>query len=375
MEIKTLYGLDKGGKYKVWSIQTRTYIDPVTDQPQSVIEIFHGQEGGKIQKKVEFVNEGKNIGRANETTPSQQAELEAESRYKKQLDKGYRPTKEELVELPLLPMLAADYLKQGHRIEYPCFGSPKMDGVRCLAIRHKGSVELKSRGGKQYVVPHIQQQLLPIMKEGDVWDGELYIHGKYLEEIVSAVKKYNELTPEIEFIIFDMVKDEAYEHRLISMQALRRYTLSCVEAPNIDVLEFCELLDETHMKQMHKDYVDRGYEGIMLRNFEGKYESGKRSADLQKYKEFFDEEFEIVNTGTDRTGLGILYLVDHASGNYFTCTYGDHFQRANQVKYPYEYIGKWLTVKYQTRYKDSKLPQFPTGVCIRETDSQGNPLE
>ena len=375
METKLLYGLDKSGKYKVWSIQVRTYIDPVTDQPQSVIEIFHGQEGGKIQKKVEFVNEGKNIGRANETTPAQQAKFEAESRYKKQLDKGYRPTKEELTELPLLPMLAADYLKQGHRIEYPCFGSPKMDGVRCLAIRHEDRVELKSRGGKQYIVPHIQQQLLPIMKEGDVWDGELYIHGKYLEEIVSAVKKYNELTPEIEFIIFDMVKDEAYEHRLISMQALRRYTLSCVEAPSIDVLEFCELQDEVHMKQMHKHYVDRGYEGCMLRNFEGKYESGKRSADLQKYKEFFDEEFEIVAVGEDKNDNAVLCVFDTTAGETFTVCYGDFEQRKHQLENWKDYIGKWLTVKYQTRYKDSKLPQFPTGVCIRETDAQGNPLE
>ena len=375
METKLLYGLDKSGKYKVWSIQVRTYIDPVTDQPQSVIEIFHGQEGGKIQKKVEFVNEGKNIGRANETTPAQQAEFEAESRYKKQLDKGYRPTKEELTELPLLPMLAADYLKQGHRIEYPCFGSPKMDGVRCLAIRHEDRVELKSRGGKQYVVPHIQQQLLPIMKEGDVWDGELYIHGKYLEEIVSAVKKPNELTPEIEFIIFDMVKDETYEHRLISMQALRRYTLSCVEAPSIDVLEFCELLDEVHMKQMHNHYVDRGYEGCMLRNFEGKYESGKRSADLQKYKEFSDAEFQIVDVVADKDGGAIFVVQNLFAQNQFNVVGGSHEERKVWLQEKESLVGKWITVKYQTLYKDTKIPQFPTLVSFRETDAQGNPLE
>lgn len=106
METKLLYGLDKSGKYKVWSIWTNN----------NFLYIMHGQEGGKMQTKAERI-EGKNIGRSNETSPEQQAELEAESRYKKQLDKGYRPTKEELTELPLLPMLAADYLKQGHRIK------------------------------------------------------------------------------------------------------------------------------------------------------------------------------------------------------------------------------------------------------------------
>lgn len=364
METKLLYGLDKSGKYKVWSIWTEGVM----------LCIKHGSENGKMQTKCENI-QGKNIGRSNETSPAQQANLEAESRYKKQLDKGYRPTKEELVELPLLPMLAADYLKQGHRIEYPCFGSPKMDGVRCLAIRHTDSVELKSRGGKQYVVPHIQQQLLPIMKEGDVWDGELYIHGKYLEEIVSAVKKYNELTPEIEFIIFDMVKDEAYENRLISMQALRRYTLSCVEAPSIDVLEFCELLDETHMKQMHKEYVDRGYEGCMLRNFEGKYESGKRSADLQKYKEFSDAEFQIVDVVPDKDGGAIFVVQNLFAPNQFNVVGGSHEERKCWLEEKESLIGKSITVKYQTLYKDTKIPQFPTLVAFRETDSQGNPLE
>ena len=364
METKMLYGLDKGGKFKVWSIWTEGH----------ELYIMHGKENGKMQAKCENI-EGKNIGRSNETSPAEQAELEAMSRWRKQIDKGYRETKEELQELPLLPMLANDYLKQGHRIKYPCFGSPKLDGVRCLAIRHENKVELKSRGGKEYNVPHIQDQLFPIMRVGDVWDGELYIHGKYLEEIVSAVKKWNENTSDIEFIIFDMVKDESYEHRLISMQALRRYTLSCVEAPSIDVIEFCELQDEDHMKRKHKEYVSHGYEGIMLRNFNGMYESGKRSADLQKYKEFFDEEFEILRVEEDRNGNAVFVCHCDVAGTFFNVCYGDFEQRKHQLENPWQYIGKALTVKYQTRYKDSKLPQCPCGVRIRDMDENWEPIE
>ena len=355
MDKKTLYGKAKTGKIKVWTIWTS----------DNYLFIEHGQQGGKLQLKSESVL-GKNIGRSNETSPSEQAELEAMSRWRKQVDKGYRETVAELDDLEISVMLAHDYLKQGHRIKYPCYGSPKLDGVRCLAIRHQDRVELKSRGGKEYVVPHIQDQLFPIMKVGDVWDGELYIHGKYLEEIVSAVKKYNDLTPDIEFIIFDMVKDETYDHRLISMQALRRYTLSCVEAPSIDVIEFCEIQDENHMKQKHKEYVARGYEGIMIRSHDGKYESGKRSADLQKYKEFFEEEFQIVAVGEDRNGNAVLRVFDPISGEGFDVCYGDFEERKRQLLEWQSYIGKTLTVKYQTRYKDSRLPQFPTGVRIRE---------
>lgn len=355
METKLLYGLDKGGKYKVWSIWTEGH----------ELYIMHGAENGKMQAKCENVW-GKNIGRSNETTPAEQAELEAMSRWRKQVDKGYRETKEELEELPLLPMLALDYLKQGHRIQYPCFGSPKLDGVRCLAIRHADRVELKSRGGKEYVVPHIQDQLMLCMEVGQVFDGELYIHGKYLEEIVSAVKKINDNTIDLEYIIFDIVKDETYEHRLISMQALRRYKLSCLGCPSIDVISFCEIQDEEHMKQKHKEYVAAGYEGIMLRSYGGKYESGKRSADLQKYKTFFDEEFEIVGIKEDRNGNAVFELYDHVADKSFDCCYGDFEQRKQQLNNPEYYIGKFLTVKFQTRYRDSLLPQFPCGVRIRE---------
>lgn len=355
MEIKLLYGLDKGGKFKVWKIWT----------DGGVLYIQHGKLDGKLQLKQEYVD-GKNIGRSNETTPVEQAELEAMSRWRKQVDKGYRETKGELEELPLLPMLAADYLKQGHRIQYPCFGSPKLDGVRCLAIRHADCVELKSRGGKEYVVPHIQDQLMVCMEIGQVFDGELYIHGKYLEEIVSAVKKTNDNTIDLEYIIFDIVKDETYEHRLISMQALRRYKLSCLACPSIDVINFCEIQDEEHMKQKHKEYVAAGYEGIMLRSHGGKYESGKRSADLQKYKTFFDEEFEIVGIKEDRNGNAVFELYDHVADKNFDCCYGDFEQRKQQLNNSEYYIGKFLTVKFQIRYRDSLLPQFPCGVRIRE---------
>ena len=361
MENKFLYGLDKAGKYKVWSIWTEG----------EELYIMHGKENGKMQTKRELI-QGKNIGRSNETTPEQQALLEAESRYKRQLDKGYRPTKGELEELPILPMLASDYLKQGHRISYPCYVSEKLDGVRCLAIRHKDKVELKSRGGKEYIVPHIQLELQGVMSEGDIWDGELYIHGKYLEEIVSAVKKPNTNTQDIKFVIFDVATPARFEDRLVKMQGIS-HTIGQEGA--IRVLHYYLTMDEEQMKHIHKQFVSEGYEGIMLRNKNGLYESGKRSADLQKYKEFFDEEFEIRDVVEDRNGNGVLCVWDHVAGSTFDVCYGDFEERKQQLNNPSKYRGKWLTVKYQTRYKDSKLPQFPTGVCIREMDEYGNPLE
>lgn len=346
----TLYGKDKSGKFKQWSIWT------VEDS----LFIEHGQEGGKLQLKEEKVK-GKNIGRSNETSDSEQAEFEANSRINKQTDKGYRADKSELEELPLLPMLANDYLKQGHRIKYPCYASAKLDGVRCLAICTEEGVILKSRGGKLYDVKHITSELQTIMQIGQVWDGELYIHGKYLEEIVSAVKKPNENTKDIHFIIFDFVTDDTFVNRMKEAQKFKLGTNSSIE-----ILGYQTLFCEEDMKSLHKQYVALGYEGIMLRNYSGLYESGKRSADLQKYKEFMDEEFEIIAVLEDKNHNAVFEVYDSTAKDHFTVTYGDFEQRKHQLMFPNQYIGKKLTVKYQTRYKDSKLPQFPTGLIIRD---------
>ena len=350
----TLYGKDKSGKFKQWSIWT------VEDS----LFIEHGQEGGKLQLKEEKVK-GKNIGRSNETSDPEQAEFEANSRINKQTDKGYRADKSDLEELPLLPMLANDYLKQGHRIKYPCYASAKLDGVRCLAICTEDGVILKSRGGKLYEVKHVISQISTVMKVGDVWDGELYIHGKYLEEIVSAVKKPNAMTNEISFRIFDVVSDDVFEDRITNLKYIEDILYES-KIYSVDVLPYEYIKSEVEMKDWHKMYVAQGYEGIMLRNEQGLYESGKRSADLQKYKEFLDEEFEIVAVGKDKQDNAVLCVFDPTAGETFTVCYGDFGERKNQLENWKTYIGKKLTVKYQTRYKDSKLPQFPTGVVIRD---------
>ncbi|MNF84132.1 DNA ligase [compost metagenome] len=129
------------------------------------------------------------------------------------------------------------------------------------------------------------------------------------------------------------------------------------------------------MKAAHRDAVDRGFEGIMIRNRNGLYESGKRSADLQKYKEFMDSEFRIVDVVVDKDGLGVLECQNDLNEETFTVTLGSHSERAYQFLFKYEFIGTWVTVKYQSRYKKTLLPQFPTGLQFRDCSEDGTPLE
>lgn len=361
---KMLYGKNKDGSHKVWSIN-------VVDNK---IIISHGKLGGKQIVKEELIY-GKNIGRINETSNEQQAILEAESRYKKQRDKGYRPSLDELDELDVLPMLAQDYLKNGHKLTYPVLCSPKKDGVRCLAIRHVDGVELRSRGGKEYDVPHIQKALFDVLKEGEILDGEIWLHSTPLEDIVSATRRQdNHLHTQLQYHAFDYVEQNVpFVERYAKLESVfNRDGL----AHNVIVLVRHILVqNEEEMLSWHKYYVSLGEEGIIARGLQGMYESGKRSTQLQKRKDFLDEEFVITGVQEDRNGNAVLEVWCPVAKSHFNVCYGDFEQRKHQLERPNDYIGKWITIKYQSRYRDTLLPSFPTGVCIRECTENGVVLE
>jgi DNA ligase-1 len=387
-----LYGKDKGGTYKVWAIGTTESGD---------LTIAYGQEGGKQTVKMEKIKP-KNVGRANETTPEQQADLEAQGRIKKQIDKGYRYTKGELDNLPLLAMLAGDYLKIPKRIKWKngVDLSDKLDGVRCVAkCTAPGVVTMESRTGQPWVLPHVLAELEETMRVGEVFDGELYKHGYALQDITSAVKrtdtqkaidaaqrKYDkavgdekiseayeelqeailihELRPQLQFIVFDIPSEEKWTDRLRNLKQIHFERLTYKSF--VFALEYTRVFSEEEMKVAHKDCVARGFEGIMMRNADGVYESGKRSADLQKYKEFIDSEFVILDVLPAKDDGSAFLVQNDLNDETFSVTLGSMVQRAEYLANKHLYIGKLITVQYQARYKDTLLPQFPTGKAIRD---------
>jgi DNA ligase-1 len=390
---KIFYGKDKGGKYKVWQIQVEHVH---CDQPEAILTISHGQEGGKMTVKPESFTSGKQGRNAFE-----QAVSEAEGRIKKQVDKGYRLDKAELEELPLLAMLSGDYNKIPKRIDWEngVHVPDKFDGVRCLVkCVTLGDIRLESRTGQPYDVPHIVKELMFIMNPGDVLDAEIYLHGYVLQDINSAVKRtdtqakidaaerkvakaktlddlieaeaeltnarlIHELRPKLQLHVFDMPSEKPWYLRL---EELNRYARARFFSEFIILAENPIAFSEEEMKVLHKDAVRRGFEGVMLRNKMGMYESGKRSADLQKYKEFVDEEFEILDILPAKDDGSVYVLKNNLNDLTFTCTMGDMPSRAKALAEKDLYIGKFLNVKFQSRYKGTLLPQFPTGEYIRE---------
>lgn len=360
---ETLYGLAKTGKVLEWIVES------VGDN----IVVSHGQLGGKMQTR-KTVCKPKNLGKINETTPSEQAELEAWSKYNKQLDKCYRPTVEEATNVGnRLPMLAHDYTKQGHRIKFPCYVSTKLDGVRCIADVEDGEVTLTSRGGKTYPCPDfLKKDLITLSLKTGVtkFDGELYIHGLSLQNIVSCVKKHNDNSKDIKYYIFDVPSSKPWEDRYEDLKSLD----GKARLDSIKIVMNTLVHSEKDAEFFLDKFIKEGFEGEMLRNLNGKYEFNHRSADIQKWKRMKDSEALVLHVTEDKNGEGVLTCqMKEDKNKTFDCKMiGDSDSRS--VENQRKLIGKWITYKYQT-LTDAGIPQFPVGLCARECDENGEPLE
>jgi DNA ligase-1 len=378
-----LYKVDNKGKVRVWWIIAD---DWQLEGPPCYYQ-YHGVLDGKIQNTYTNVPEGKNIGKANETTAYEQCCLEAESLWTKQRDrKGYSETMP--TEKPFGPMLAKSYDKDGHHIKFPCYVQPKLDGLRCIGTAVNRKITLTSRQNKVFkVLQHVEKELarLPFNTK---WDGELYIHHESFQNIVGAIKRdeSNELTSKIQYYIYDFVDDRLpFKDRLARLNlAMDTYidTLNCAgeiheDGSNLKYLtlqkvptSICECAED--LVSWHKVYVDAGYEGIMLRNMDGLYKIGGRSQDLQKYKVFMDQEFKIIGAEENKgklAGTCVFVCTTDDEGIFKVMPEGSEEQRrqywedwnSGKIK-----IGDEITVKFFSWSTSTpKVPRFPIGKGIR----------
>lgn len=96
--LPTLYKKAANNKTFVW----RVSVEPARKKTNAIMTIHYGVLGGEIRQDAKVIDEGKNKGKKNETTPHEQARLEAKSRWEKQLKIGYSAKKDENVS-PLSP--------------------------------------------------------------------------------------------------------------------------------------------------------------------------------------------------------------------------------------------------------------------------------
>ena len=319
---------------------------------------------------------------------------------------------------PFLPMLAHTFnpadattaaaaaagSKKKKVITFPCFVQPKLDGLRCVSYATHGTggtgVALQSRTGAFFTgLPAIAAALRPYLSQHPniVIDGELYTDQMPFEELAGLIKKKKitdddvERLKKVKYHVYDIydrtLPDMPYSERIgVLAAAVRR--CGCVandthagaaaasarmlrsdtEAAVMVVLVRTEKVAVlAEFRRLFAEFVEAGYEGIMLRNAAGIYRANYRSNDLQKYKEFMEEEYRIIDftQGEGRDAGAVIWVCETADGKVFTTRpRGTMEQRRIWFNDGESYIGKKLTVIFQELTEDGK-PRFPVGKALR----------
>ena len=376
MKLPTLYGRSTNGKIKEWSVSVVLLGDETC-----YIETQHGYEDGQKQLDSRAVTEGKNIGRANETSVYEQACSEAKSAHSRKKDSGYVEDKGAIPHESdgmFLPMLAHRYDKHGAKIDFPCLVQPKLDGVRMLARKENGVVSMWSRKGKVIDIPDkINAQLCEMLSDGQCTDGELYVHGWTFQRIIAAVKKKRDDTDLLEYHIYDsphptLIFEDRVPKRYIQTTMFpvhcRDWNDHAGLIRNIKFVETIDIENQEEFNLYESMFVQQGYEGMMVRNQNSAYKYKHRSYDLQKVKRFVDDEFKIVGgeDGTGReAGLIVFRCITSNGLEFGVRPRGSHEERAEIFINLNDYIGKHLTVRYQ-ELTDDGLPRFPVGIAVRD---------
>lgn len=322
-----------------------------------------------IQHSEPFLVEGKNVGRSNEVLPEHQAYLEIERDYKKQIDKGYAEVGKKSEVLPL-PMLAHKLSDRGHKVTWPAYVQPKLNGQRMLFDGNKGW----SRGGK-LIIPECIQHIASELKglpDGVILDGELILPGNpLLQKTMTAIKKFRpELSPTLVYWVYDIIDPlRVFSERFSTLKSIIPAAPHVVLTPTA--------LVESHEDVLfhHNQFVGGGFEGSMVRfDLEG-YDIGHRNNQLQKLKDFVDSEFQILDIveGGGRFKGVAIFVCKATDADTFTCVMEGDMEYRRSLYENREKIlatNPFLTVRYQELSK-SGVPIFPVGVSLRETKDGG----
>ncbi len=401
MEYRDLYCLDKKGKIRIFKlIAIRDGEEP------GIFNIITstGLLNGKLTDKVTTIDKGK-----SNRTLEEQAVLQADSLYNEKRNEGYKSLNDlflkaesEHIDTDIfhsydldikslfdtlkithntdtswrpLPMLAEKWKKHKDKVKYPVLVQPKLNGVRCIASYDKDlqEVVLASRGGKTYNIPHIKLQLTPffLLNQNLYLDGEIYIHGKHLQEISGDARREDGFPSDVEYHLYDCIINKKQSERLEDLRIFHRLIVHQFGATDIKRVTSFTANNQEEVIEHHNNIVQLGYEGAIVRDPEAFYQISFRDKCLLKVKEFEDEEFEILNCATDGNktiGESFVFILKNNTNdmNFKARPTGTLAEKELWYKNIEQLKGSFVTTRFQERSKDD----LPIQAHVRHTDSK-----
>lgn len=390
-KLQTLYKIDTKGKLREWTM----HIDGAS---------FYAVKGlvdGKKTTDKPTTTIAKNVGRANATTPQEQALLEAQAKFQKKLDSGYALNKIDAQKKKFYePMLAHNYKDRKDELvgKYPVFSQPKLDGIRCIVRKEGNTLIGRTRNGKEIeCIPHILKSLngFFLAYPNAILDGELYNHDlrANFNKITSLVRKQKPIkSDKMTDKAFDK-KVAEYKERLSEAEDTIQYHV--YDAPRINdtineaqsfdfridelkahltqnkhivLVETLEVYSKGNLDDLYGQYLEQGYEGQMVRKSLSAYEN-KRSTSLLKRKEFVDAEYKVIdieigNGNRSGTAKHLVCYCDKTKRTFNSNIKGSFDYLKEIYDNRKEYIGQLATIKYFQLTPDG-IPRFPYAIAFR----------
>jgi DNA ligase-1 len=277
------------------------------------------------------------------------------------------------------------------KIRYPVYGSPKLDGIRCIVIDGKPM----SRSLKVIPNRYIQEQFARYAEELEGLDGELIVGSATAKNVYNASVSgimSQDGEPDFTYHVFDRIGGGDYLTRW-----LRSHDEFDRGVDFVNVLPSCRIDNEVELSEYELLSVAEGYEGIMLRDPTGIYKNGRSTVSegiLLKVKRFADSEATIIgfeerlhNTNeattnalgrTERSshqenmigrgdlGAIIVKCADYANEFRIGTGFDDATRRLIWDNRS-EWLGKLIKFKHQ-KSGEKDAPRFPVYLGLRSAD-------
>ena len=224
-------------------------------------------------------------------------------------------------------MLAHDGANHEKKITGRKLIEPKLDGVRVITIIDplNNTVTQYSRNGKVLEnFTHITDSLLKhihLIERPMVLDGEV-VSSSFQELMKQVHRKDNVQAGDVRLMLFDILPLSEFKAGKSVMGQRRRTnllksmksifdTIGYIDIIPQDEIDLDTYVGELQFKQINKDAIDNGFEGIMIKDPDAIYEC-KRSTSWLKQKPFIEVSLQVVEveegTGRNVGRLGALVL-------------------------------------------------------------------
>lgn len=364
-----------------------------------IIQRSYGQVQGKTTLSPAIVVDKTKQKR----TWKEQLELQYKSEVKKFKDKGYvevpkhpnEYSESELSEIfgevatnqvgIIKPMLAKQESKLTNRkiLDKEWLCSKKIDGVRCLMYWDGKEVHTASRGGEAYdpATTHIRENevLIEFFKEHPtiILDGELYKHGKTLQQISGAARMEKNAydCDWLEYWVYDCYDkanpDMIANDRIKFLFEVLNVYLNPTE--NTKPIDLIRVVAQTyvHGEQMiwdfHDKYVAEGFEGCVIRDPNKPYKPNGRTNDMLKFKNYKSSEFLVIGYELGLRGSeDMCFICKLEDGRTFKAMpVGDRATKEEYVaNFESKYKGHMLECTY-FNLSDDGIPTQPKGRIFR----------